>query len=260
MAVTVFAFPPVGLVGREWDHAAPISESRSVITGKRYASSAGPERRVAQVVASAKSNDRTGAGYMLMLKRLLAGGEKLIRLRSQLIQRRANTPAYEALRGSIPLDWADGSAELLWTMPSTELLWWDGTIITGTLTTSRGFPAIACSGFPPFTLVARPAEYLTVYEDEDDTTGSTAQILAPATSNSIGEVTIRLYSELAYGGRVRVGTRPSAVFRAVGELPRALIPAFGDWSYGWQLEEVFSDEVGGFTEEDDWYIPTGPTL
>jgi hypothetical protein len=260
MPATVYVFPPVGLVGREWDHVAPIGESVSMITGKRYVSAAKPERRVAQVVASARSCDRNGAGYMLMLKRLLQGGENLIRLRSQLIQRTTNTAAFEASRGSIPLDWLDSSISLLWTMPTTELLWYDGTLIDGTLTTSRGFPAIACTGFPPLTLVARPGEYLTVYEDEDDATGSTAQILAPATSDGAGAVTIRLYSALAYGGRVRVGTRPSAVFRAVGELPSALIPNFGDWSYGWQLEEVFSDEVGGFTEEDDWYIPTGPTL
>jgi hypothetical protein len=260
MPATVYAWPPVGAVGREWDHVAPISESFSILTGKRYVSAAKPERRVAQVVVSAKSCDKSGAGYMLMLKRLLQGGQHLIRLRSQLIQRRINTADYEASRGSVPLGWDDGAADLLWTMPPTELLWYEGTLIDGTTTTSRGFPAISCTGFPPLTVVARPGEYLTVYEDEDDTVGSTAQVLAPAASNILGQATIRLYSALAYGGRVRVGTRPSAVFRAIGELPRTLIPDFGDWTYGWQFEEVFSDDVGGFTEETDWYVATGPAL
>jgi hypothetical protein len=256
MALPVYAWPPVGALGREWDHVQPISESFSALTGKRYASANMPERRVAQVVVSAMSNDYTGAGYCLMLKRLLAGGRNLVRLPSQRPFRRLNTIEFDESRGSVPLDWTTGGIDLLWTVSAIDLNWYNGTLVDGTVTTSGGFPALSCTGLPANRLVARPGEYITVYQNEVDTTGSTVQVMAPARTDGSGAVIIRLYDTPAYGGRVSIGVRTTAVFRAVGELPRTLWAADGDFTFGWQFEEVFADEVGGFTEASSWWRET----
>lgn len=256
MATPVYAWPPVGAMAREWDVSEPISESFSALTGRRYASAIKPKRRVAQVVVSGMSCDHNGAGYILMLKQLLEGGANLVRLSSFALDRYLSTEARNALRQAFPLLWEDGSADLDWTFDGVEGHWLEGAIITGTISTSGGFHYITVSGLPANTLVARPGDHITVFEDESDTTGSTAQVLAPATTNGSGIALIRLFSALAYSGRANIGVPVSAVFRVVGELPRATIPRVGDWTYGWQFEEVFSDEVDGFTEIDGWWEPT----
>lgn len=263
MPVPVYAWPPVPAIGTEWSVVAPISESVSLITGKRFTSAAQPSRRVAQMVVGALGrgpiyDGRMGAGYVEVLKRLLAGGANLVRLNSYPINWFLDQEKDAAVRQSLDLTWRDGSVPLDWTMPSTELLWYDGTILTGTLTTSLGFPSVTVTGLPPSRLVARPGEYVTAFQNEDDAVGSTRQVMAPAYSNAGGSATIRLMSALAYGGRVNIGTSESAVFRVVGELPRAVSSMLSDWSYAWQFEEVFSAEVGGFTEVTNWWTATGP--
>lgn len=258
MALPVYAWPPVGAVGAEWDYVAPISESFSALTGKRYVSAARPARRVATVEVSAQSSNRTGAGYVVMLKRLLDGGVNLVRLTSYPLARFLDTADQNALRQSVHLDWTSGGIDLGWTTPPTELLWYDGTILTGVIGTSGIYDIVTVSGLPPRTLVARPGEYLTAFADEDDVIGSTVQVLAPAWSYNDGTAVIRLFSPLAYGGRINIGVKDTAVFRVVGALPRAVQPVRGDWSYTWQFEEVFSDEVGGFTERTGWWKQTGP--
>jgi hypothetical protein len=263
MAVPVYAWPPVGATGREWDYSEPISESFSALTGKRYASATKPKRRVCTLTVSGMSNNTMGVGYCVMLKQLLQGGVNLVRLNSFPYDRYISNAERQATRQALPLDWETGGVTLDWEDAGTELLWYWGTLLSGTTTTSLGFPAVTVTGLPPNTLVARPGDYVTAYEDELDATGSTAQALAPAYSNGSGSATIRLFEALAYngvasaGGRVNLGSVDTAVFRCIGELPRAVIPRSGDWSYGWTFEEVFSDEVGGFTENTTWYQPTG---
>lgn len=268
MAVNVYAWPPVPTIGWEWDYETPIAGTPSAMTGRRYASTSKPERRVAQVAVSAlgtavRGSDvlpRVGAGYTIMLKRLLQGGANLVRLNSRPINWYIDTLAQEDVRRSLSLEWTTGGIDLGWTTPPTELLWYEGTILTGVIGTSGAFDIVTVSGLPPLTLVARPGEYVTAFEDADDTTGSTAQVLAPAVSQADGTAIIRLFSPLAYGGRINIGVSDTAVFKVVGELPRAMQSLDSDWSYGWQFEEVFSDEVGGFTEITGWWTPTGPTL
>jgi hypothetical protein len=268
MATNVYAWPPVPTVGWEWDYVSPLSESYSAITGKRYASSSLPERRVAQLTVTAlgtavRGSDTlpgVGAGYVVMLKRLLQGGANLVRLNSKPINWYLSAQAETATRSALNLEWTAGAVDLLWEDVSTELLWYDGTLLTGVIGTSGGYDIVTVSGLPPLTLVARPGEYITSFVDSDDTVGSTAQVLAPAVSQADGTAIIRLYSPLAADGRINIGVSDTGVFRVVGEMPRAMQPFSGDWSYSWQFEEVFSDEVGGFTEITGWWTPTGPTL
>jgi hypothetical protein len=267
MATKVYAWPPVPTIGWEWDYVAPRSESFSALTGKRYASAAGPERRVAQLSVGALGTavrgtevfPAMGAGYVVMLKRLLDGGANLVRLTSKPINWYLSAEAERTTRSALGLEWADGAVDLLWDDVTTELLWYDGTLLTGVIGTSGIYDIVTVSGLPPLRLVARPGEYITAFLDSDDVVGSTAQVLAPAISQSDGTAIIRLFSPLAYGGRINIGISDTGVFRVAGELPRAIQSFNSDWSYGWKFEEVFSDEVGGFTEVTGWWRPTGPS-
>lgn len=256
MPVPVYSWPPVAAVGSEWTVVSPLDESMSGITGARYASANQPERRVARLeVAALDAGDRIGAGYVEMLKRLLKGGANLVRLNSYPINWHLDALADTTFRQSALVDWLEVGVPLGWT-EGAEVLWYDGTVITGTTATSNGFPAVSVTGLPPNRLVARPGEFLTVFVDADDLTGTTVQIMAPARSNGAGAAVIRLYEALPNGGRVNIGISDSAVFRVAGDLPRSMQPVGGNWSYGWEFIEVFADEVGGFTETANWYEAT----
>jgi len=262
MAVNVYGWPPVKAVGHEWDYVSPISESFSALTGKRYASGNGPERRVAQVVVSALAGaGRMGAGYVSVLKRLLDGGSNYVRLTSTPINWYLDALDEQATRASVPLTWASGGVPLLWTSGGIDLLWYTGTILTAVVATSGGFPALTVSGLPINKLVARPGEFITAFQSATDLIGQTVQVMAPAYSNGSGVATVRLYSALsgAYGAtpfRVNLGAAETAVFRVIGAMPREVQVVNADWSYGWQFEEVFADEVGGFTEVPAWWVAT----
>lgn len=261
MAVPVYGWPPVGVVSWDWTVDAPISISRSALTGARYASAHQRERRVAQIVVSALgrgslTNQRLSAGYVEMLKRLLNGGSNLVRLYSRPVTWYRDAVADMETRRSLRFLWEDGAADLDWTFSGVDGLWYDGQMLDGTLTTSSGFPAVVVTGLLPNRLVARPGDFVTSFEDHDDTTGSTAQVLAPAYSDGDGEATIRLFSALATAGRINIGIADTAVFEVEGELPRSPQPVSGDWTYGWSFREVFSDEVGGFTEVPSWFAET----
>ena len=54
--VNVYAWPPVGVVARNWTMELPTSRSRSIITGQDYVSAAQRRRRVASL-------DVTGRRY-----------------------------------------------------------------------------------------------------------------------------------------------------------------------------------------------------
>jgi hypothetical protein len=265
MAVPVYAWPPVPTVGFAWDYVSPLSESMSALSGKRYASSNLPERRVAQLSVTAlgtavygsTSLRGMGGGYVVMLKRLLNGGANLVRLNSKPINWYLTDASEADTRRALGLEWADGAINLNWADVSTELLWYDGTILNGTIGTSGGFNIVTVTGLPPSRLVARPGEFITSFVDSDDTVGSTAQIMAPAYSNDDGVAVIRLYSALATSGRINIGISDTGVFRVSGSMPRAMQAFDSDWSYEWQFEEVFADEVGGFTEVANWWKPTG---
>ena len=255
----VFAWPPVGAVGAEWTEIAPLDESYSGVTGKRYASSNQPVRRVASAVVSSLARDRNGAGYMSILKRLLVGGQNYVRLYSYPINWHLDASRESGYRALVPLEWTAGGAHLVWLSGSSDLVWTTGATITATaLNVSGAYPVITVTGLPPSILVARPGEFLTVFANPDDLTGgSTVQVLAPAYSNDAGVAFIKLFSAPSIAtGRVNIGQSDTAVFRVVGDLPRSQQPVGADWSYAWQLQEVFADEVGGFVEDADWWRST----
>lgn len=250
--INVYAWPPVGVVGSEWTEESPVQVSRSIVTGADYTSLALRKRRLATLEVSALANGRSGAGYMEMLKRFLEG-RHAVRLNSYPINWHLDA-LNPGARASTPLFWRDGGVDLEWTDGGTELLWYDGTLLTGTTWTDlKGFPRITVYGLPPNTLVARPGEFLTAFADEDDTTGTTVQIVNEVTTNANGEALIRLFSSLGTltNVRVNIGTSDTGVFKPV-QMPRSVQPVGANWTYSWQFREVFSDEVGGFTEVDPW--------
>lgn len=249
MAVKVYAWPPVPAVGREWTVDAPVSMSRSALTGRRYASAAQPARRLASLTIHGRVS--YGAGYMEALKRYLDGGINLVRLSSCKIPVGKIGVAPDTLR-STPLEWEAGGVDLDWTSGGTPLVWYAGTPFFGTVSTVAGVPRLTVFGLPPNTLIALPGEFLTIYLDEGDQTGETHMIAAPATTNSAGSVSIRLVTLPSFGGRVSFGTSETAVFEVEGGLPRAMRPANLDWTYSWSFREVFANEVGGFTEINPW--------
>ena len=251
----VYAWPPVGHAATEWTAIDPVSVSRSLLTGKRYASAAQPRRRVTQLTVNALTNTTTsGAGYMEALKRLLAGGEHCVRLYSYPINRHADA-ALENLRRQSTLRTPTTSgtdADLTATATAADLF--SGNVLTvETIGVDfAGFYTLTISGFDPGALAVRPAEFLTVYENNADSTGTTVQAVNEATADETGEATIRIFGSMPHYGRACIGTRETAIFEAVGPLPRSQQPAGGQWSYTWNFREVFPDEIGSFTEYDPW--------
>lgn len=257
MAVDVFGWPPVGAVGTVWTFDQPSSVSVSALTGAARYSLIQPERRRARVVVSALARGRDGAGYSEVLKRLLQGGSKLVRLNSSPINWHLDDAQMRAFRQGNYFGWATASEPLTWIGPESAFAWFDGAFLTGTIGTSGGYPAITVSGLPPLTLVARPADFATVFEDAHDPAerGVAIMIIAPARSNAEGVAVIRLYSPAPYAARVSLGAPETAVFRATS-IPTGEQPVGANWTLPWDFEEVFSAEVGGFTEKPDWWAET----
>lgn len=242
--IKVFAWPPVGVQGSEWTEVAPVEVSRSMTTGAEFTSATQRKRRMASLRVPGRGLDRSGAGYIEMLKRCLEGVHA-VRLYSYPI----NWHFGHKQRGAVPLEWKDAGVDLAWTNGGAELVWYDGDLVSGTPTVSQGFPAVAVIGLPPAQTIVRPGDFVTAYTDAGD--ASTAQVLAPAISDADGTVTIRLFTALAHGGVMKLGGSDTAVFKPL-EYPRSTQPVRGEWSYDWSFREVFADEVGGFQEVNPW--------
>lgn len=252
MAVNVYAWPPVGAVGSEWTEDAPVSASRSIITGRRYVSATQRKRRLASLNVSALAAGRSGAGYIENLKLLLAGGENLVRLYSYPINWHLDAQMIESLRQSRLVTWtAPGDSDVEWSNGSGDVHWFTGQVITGTAGTSGGWPVLNITGAPPNMLIARPGEFVTLFNPVESVTGTQARVMREARTNGSGAASIRLMSALSGSGRVNIGTSDTGVFEAV-QIPRSVQPVGADWQYQWQFREVFSDEVGGFTEVNPW--------
>jgi hypothetical protein len=252
--VKVYAWPPVGVTGSEWTEEAPVNASRSVLTGRRYVSAHARKRRLASLNVSALGRGRSGAGYVEVLKRLLAGGENLVRLQSYPINWVPDAVRLAGLRQSRPVLWAAGAdPDVSWSASGVPLVWFDGRLLTGAAGIDpAGWPMLTVTGLPPSMLIARPAEFVTLYGALDATTGQVAQVMTEARSDAEGGAVLRLMSPLTGSGRVSIGTSDTAVFEAV-TLPRGVQPVQGDWSYSWSFREVFADEVpGGFEEINPW--------
>jgi hypothetical protein len=255
MTLKAFRWPPVGAMGAEWTEEAPVQISRSMTTGAERLSATQRKRRIATVTVSGLSINRTGAGYMEMLKVLLEGIH-LVRLSSLPINRHYHVGSQnDEFRQSFPFGWRDNGIPINWTEGATPMIWYDGTILTATTTTFDGgaFGGVQVTGLPPNILIARPGEFVTVYLNDADLVGVTLQVVTEAWSNASGVVRIKVFGTFPNGGRVNIGVSQSAVFRPMMPYPRAVQPVRGDWSYTWNLRQIFLDEVGGsITELNPW--------
>ena len=247
MATDVIAFPPVGVVGSMWTVAAPVQRSRSMITGRRFVSRWGRERRVAMVNVSALSKSRSGAGYSEMLIRHLDGGANLVRLNSYPINWHLDQARLEALRSSQRLTWTDDGTPLAWQDNGQALLWFDGTVVSGVATGNQ----ITVSGLPENTLICRPGDFVRAFTSAE--AGPIAQATAETTTDADGVAVIKLFDPLPAGTypRVNIGASESRVFE-VEQMPRSPQPLGQNWFYQWNFREVFADEVGGFNEVNPW--------
>lgn len=216
--VNVIAWPPVGLLSHEWTEEAPVSQSRSILTGAEFVSAAQRKRRMCSLTVSSLGRNKAGARYMEAFKRVLSGGEHLVRLES--------LPECGA--------WSSGALEL-----------------DGTPGTSGGWPILTVTGLPANTLVAQTGIFVRWYSPAEALVGDPVMVLADATSDGTGEAVLRLLSEVTGTGRVEINVADDGVFRAE-TIPRAPRPVQGDWTWAWSFREVFEDETDGFVEVDPW--------
>ncbi|MBV7394551.1 hypothetical protein [Mameliella sediminis] len=243
----VYAWPPVGAVAHEWTRIDPVEQSRSLITGRDLRSATQRARKLATVTVGGVDVSEAGAGYMEILKRLLAG-QHAVRLYSWQINR--ESIGADDYRQSQAVSWEDAGGAVTWEDAGGAVIWITGRYIEGTTgTDGLGFDTVSVTGAPPGVIIARPGEFLTVHD-----TGETVQIVAMATTDAVGAATIRTFGPLtpATAARVSIGTRDTAVFFPI-EYPRAMVPVSGQWFYTWKFREVFEDEVSGsFNEIDPW--------
>lgn len=251
--INVYAWPPVGVLGHEWTESAPIQRSRSLLTGKDYISAYARKRRMVTIETSSLSLNRSGAGYVEMLKRYLDGGIHAVRLYSYPINWWLDSQLLQSERQSELATWEEGVDEVDWESESDPVQWYTGTVITGDVLGSSGSRYIQCSGLPANQLIARPGDFVTAYEGFDPNLGQTSQLIREAVSDGSGNATLYLFDDidLMTAARVNIGTSSTGVFR-VEEMPRAVQPLNSNWGYTWSFREIFSDEVGGFTEVNPW--------
>lgn len=253
MPINVYPWPPVGVIASEWTTDAPVAKLRSLLTGREQVQAALRPRRIASFQVSALAAGRMGAGYSEILKQLLEGGIHAVRLRSSPI----NWHLDEITRASAgfnsnPLAWRTGSDPLAWRAGSgpSPLTWFTGSVIrAGAITASGNFWLMPLTGLPANTVVARPGDFLRIYDMDDANRFGVVRVVRPATSNASGAVTVKIDRlPTISGGRVNMSGQDEAVFRVDGSLPRAVQTVGQDWSYQWNFREVFADEVGGFVE------------
>lgn len=248
--VNVYAFPPVAVTGAELTRDKPVSVSRSMLTGKRYVSAAKRDRRMISLVISGAS--RHGAGHVEVLKELLAGGESLVRIKALPINRFADAARDNPLRQYDSTRWVGSNPVVPWQGRQPAPYQHFRTVLSGSIGTADGWPVVTVTGLPAYSLAARPGEFLQARASLGATSYSEAMVLREAWADETGTAVIRLLSALSYGGYINIGTSLDVVCEPL-DLPRAMQPVRGVWSYTWNFAEIFEDEVeGGFTELDPW--------
>lgn len=259
MARNVYAWPPVDAVGTMWTVTQPINRSQSFFTGADVSSSAERKRYMATVEVPAIGDlaGNMNAGYCEVLKDLLEGGKNLVRLNSMPVNWYFDDDSSNNIAAPSVVTWEEttGGTSVTWdeTTGGTDVIWLTSARLQGVKSTANGFHTVRVEGLPANTLIVRPGEYVRGYASDGlDGDGSFAKVLRPAYSDASGGCTIYLTSELADAFHVELNSKKSAVFMVEGELPISVQPVDGNWSYVWNFREVFSDEVGGFTEIDPW--------
>lgn len=244
----VIAWPPVGLVGWEIARIDRANVERGMLTNIRRSSGSQARRRELVPVVSALAGEATGSGYMAELVEQLDGGRHLIRIeaRSSIWHLRDAAARFSQWQ----VGWrTDDAAEVLWTVGSDDILWTDGAyILEGTPGTSGGRDILTVTGFPPNQLVCRPSEGVRVFTADAE---ERARSITTARSNVDGVAVIVLSSPITLSGFVDLGARESIVCEAV-DMPRAVAPVRGNWSYQWRLREVFEVETGAWVDIDPW--------
>lgn len=251
MTIKVYRFPDPAPRAWMWFPDYPVQESASTLRGDRFRSAGGPMRRNAMLEIHGR-RDGFAAGYMDVMADLLEGGTNAVRLYSRPNNWHLDAARDAEWRQSVPLLWASDGADLEWTSSGVELGWFDGALLTGTTgTDAGGFPNIIVSGLPPSRLVARPGEFLTVFDSLDASAGQTVKVMRPAYSDASGVANIRLVKALPALADVRVnlGASETGVFLP-DSIPSAPQNTAGDWVFRWTFTEIFADPYGGFEEID----------
>jgi hypothetical protein len=256
MTAKVIMWPPVGAIGTEWTEIAPVQVSRSMVTGAERVSAIQRKRRMASLTVAGFGRTPYDAGYMEMLKRFLEGVH-LVRLYSY------------------PVAWHFGRPERA--------------IRRAKITSDLGQTYVTVYGVKPDSLVLRPADFLTLFLPNGQTTdlngidwfngsnpvdwqtdnttnaepvswfsghpygGTRVQVTQPVRSDSTGRAVVPIFETIPDVNDLYImfGDCDTGVFRPV-EYPRARQPYLGNWEYEWEFREVFADEVGGFTEVNPW--------
>lgn len=250
MTVKVFGWPPVGVTARYWTPELPVARSRSLITGRRYVSAT--MRRRLTAGCEVVSRRHYGSGYMEALWRLLDGGVHLVRLSSCKIP--WGRTVADDLRGGNWLDWSMPPEPILWEMPPEEIRWFSGADLSFTVTTDGGLPAVVVPGLPPGQIVAIPGEFVTIFADDGDATGTAIMIAAPAVADADGVAIIRLVSTPPAGERISIGARETGVFELVSDWPAVMRRGGSHDPYMLEFRQVFEEETPGFEEVPLWWI------
>ncbi|WP_376872393.1 hypothetical protein [Albirhodobacter sp. R86504] len=210
----VFQWPPVCPRERSLRISAPISSERSLLTGRRYASSRGRARYVAALSVNSHSHGKTAAGYMEALERLLDGGLHLIRLSL----------------------WSNA-------VPRKQR-WLPGGVLA---------VAVASGDLQSFTLTGIPPRYELLRPDEPFTVGGVVyRAVNRVIGAEDRTATVFVAGDVGAGGALTIGGAESRVF-AVDSFPSPSQAVSSAWSYDWAMTEVFADEVqGGFEEINPW--------
>ena len=245
----IYAFPPVGSVGREWTEETRVARSSYLFSGKRAVSSLGPRRRLASLTVSALALGRNGAGYSESLKRLLDGGLHLVRLWSWPVNWHLDAADMAALLTE-PLSWTSGGVPLIWTSGGVPLLWFTGANVQGVAgTDAAGFPILTLSGLPPGQLVLRPFDVVRVFPTAGGASVA-ARGVGAVSSDGAGAAVVRLHGALPTG-TVSLGDVETAAFE-VTSMPRAVQPVGADWTYEWGFREVLAAEITDPVEVNPW--------
>lgn len=245
--VNVYAWPPVGVLARNWTMELPTSRSRSLITGREYVSAAQRRRKLATIDVHGRRH--YGSGYMEALWRLMDGGVHLVRIWSCRIPR-GRIDVSPGQRTEREVDWEIPPQPLGWISPPADMVWFAPIELPSTYALVGGVPTLTVTGLPPNALVAIPGEFLTIHNPGGIT--ETIMIANPARSNGSGIAVIRLVSVPSITGPVSIGTREAGVFRLTSAWPRPKRGAGDTETYELEFREVFEDETDGFLEVNPW--------
>ncbi|GAD55495.1 hypothetical protein MBELCI_1547 [Limimaricola cinnabarinus LL-001] len=238
----------MGLTAWELTRSDPVSRSVGLIDGRPRTSSAQRSRRLVTAQVAGIGPDLAGAGYVEMLKDLLAGGANLVRMDCRSVGWHL-VPSLGLQNGV--MDWREGAVELVWQAEDGAVMWADGRGMHGAPVVFRGWSALRVEGLPGGMTVARPGDLISI---TDGAATERSRVMAVTRSDAVGVATIRTRDAFTLSGLVSIGGTESIVFEVAGDMPRAVQPVSANWSYDFSLREVFADEYpDGWTERDPWH-------